>query len=145
MCAFIVVELIRITRQIHCKAVEQRATLIRRQYNRDWGTLYSRPPIDPYLTPPCYKILAAPVVRDTAKPAVKRRYNKKAATTLSAAVDSISAVLVHSCSKCCSPVARTASDRRSRLSPARHQARTRRLHQSHVTRTRLNCASEPAA
>ena len=109
------------------------------------GTSYSRPPIDPYLTPHCHKTLAAPVVRDTAKPAVKRRYNKKAATTLSAAVDSISAVLVHSCSKCCSPVARTASDRRSRLSPARHQARTRRLHQSHVTRTRLNCASEPAA
>jgi len=27
-----------------------RATLIHRQYNRDWGTLYSRPPIDPYLT-----------------------------------------------------------------------------------------------
>jgi len=37
-------------RQIHCKAVEQRATLIHRQYNRDWGTSYSRPPIDPYLT-----------------------------------------------------------------------------------------------
>ena len=35
------------TRQIHCKAVEQRATLIHRQYNRDWGTSYSRPPIDP--------------------------------------------------------------------------------------------------
>ena len=32
MCAFIVVELLRITRQIHCKAVEQRATLIHRQY-----------------------------------------------------------------------------------------------------------------
>ena len=29
-----------------------RATLIHRQYNRDWGTSYSRPPIDPYLTPP---------------------------------------------------------------------------------------------
>ena len=43
-------ELLRITRQIHCKAVEQRATLIHRQYNRDWGTSYSRPPIDPYLT-----------------------------------------------------------------------------------------------
>jgi len=41
------------TRQIHCKAVEQRATLIHRQYNRDWGTWYSRPPIDPsYLTSP---------------------------------------------------------------------------------------------
>ena len=26
------------------------------------GTSYSRPPIDPYLTPPCYKILAAPLV-----------------------------------------------------------------------------------
>jgi len=37
---------------IHCKAVEQRATLIHRQYNRDWGTSYSRPPIDPYLTSP---------------------------------------------------------------------------------------------
>jgi len=35
---------------MHCKAVEQRATLIHRQYNRDWGTSYSRPPIDPYLT-----------------------------------------------------------------------------------------------
>ena len=33
MCAFIVMELLRITRQIHCKAVEQRATLIHRQYN----------------------------------------------------------------------------------------------------------------
>ena len=43
-------ELLRITRQIHCKAVEQRATLIHRQYNRDWGTSFSRPPIDPYLT-----------------------------------------------------------------------------------------------
>ena len=52
VCAFIVMELLRITRQIHCKAVEQRATLIHRQYNRDWGTLYSRPPIDPYLTSP---------------------------------------------------------------------------------------------
>ena len=50
MCAFIVMELLRITRQIHCKAVERRATLIHRQYNRDWGTSYSRPPIDPYLT-----------------------------------------------------------------------------------------------
>ena len=50
MCAFIVMELLRITRQIHCKAVEQRATLIHRQYNRGWGTSYSRPPIDPYLT-----------------------------------------------------------------------------------------------
>ena len=45
-------ELLRITRQIHCKAVEQRATLIHRQYNRDWGTSYFRPPIDPYLTSP---------------------------------------------------------------------------------------------
>jgi len=55
-------ELLRITRQIHCKTVEQRATLILRQYNRDWGTSYCRPPIDPYLTsPPCYKILAAPL------------------------------------------------------------------------------------
>jgi len=45
-------ELLRITRQIHCKAVEQRATLIHRQYNRDWGTSYSRRPIDPYLTSP---------------------------------------------------------------------------------------------
>jgi len=52
MCAFIVMELLRITRQIHCKAVEQRTTLIHRQYNRDWGTSYSRPPIDPYLTSP---------------------------------------------------------------------------------------------
>jgi len=49
-------ELLRITRQIHCKAVEQRAKLIHRQYNRDWGTSYSRPPIDPYLTSPRYKI-----------------------------------------------------------------------------------------
>ena len=56
-------ELLRIKRQIHCKAVEQRATLIHRQYNRDWGTSYSRPPIDPYPTSPrCYKILAAPLV-----------------------------------------------------------------------------------
>ena len=45
-------ELLRITRQIHCKDVEQRATLIHTQYNRDWGTSYSRPPIDPYLTSP---------------------------------------------------------------------------------------------
>jgi len=53
-------ELLRIRRQIHCKAVEQRATLIHRQYNRDWGTSYSRPP---YLTPPpCHKILAAPLL-----------------------------------------------------------------------------------
>jgi len=50
VCAFIVMELLRITRQIHCKAVEQIATLIHRQYNRDWGTSYSRPRIDPYLT-----------------------------------------------------------------------------------------------
>ena len=28
------------------------STLIHRQYNRDWGTSYSRPPIHPYLTPP---------------------------------------------------------------------------------------------
>ena len=58
-------ELLRITRQIHCKAVEQRAKLIHRQYNRDWGTSYSRPPIDPYitrLTSPCYKVLAAPLL-----------------------------------------------------------------------------------
>ena len=61
VCAFIVMELLRITRQIHCTAVEQRATLINGQYNRDWGTSYSRPPIDPYLTSPCYKILAAPL------------------------------------------------------------------------------------
>ena len=52
MCAFIVMELLRITRQIHCKVVEQRATLIHRQYNWDWGTSHSRPPIDPYLTSP---------------------------------------------------------------------------------------------
>ena len=58
-------ELLRITRQIHCKAVKQRATLIHRQYNRDWGTSYSRPPIDQYLTSPCYKILAAPLLRGT--------------------------------------------------------------------------------
>jgi len=37
VCDFIVMELLRITRQIHCKAVEQSATLIHRQYNRDWG------------------------------------------------------------------------------------------------------------
>jgi len=54
-------ELLRITRQMHCKAVEQRATLIHRQYNRDWGTSYSRPPIDPYLISPRYKILAEPL------------------------------------------------------------------------------------
>jgi len=53
-----------ITRLIHCTAVEQRATLIHRQYNRDWGTSYSRPPIDPYLTSLCYKILAAPLLRN---------------------------------------------------------------------------------
>ena len=47
VCAFIVMELLRITRQIHCKAVEQRTTLICRQYNRDWGTSYSRPPYRP--------------------------------------------------------------------------------------------------
>ena len=47
----------------HCTAAEQRATLIHRQYNRDWGTSYSRPPIYPYLTSPCYKILAAPLPR----------------------------------------------------------------------------------
>ena len=52
VCAFIVMEILRITRQIHCKAVEQTAMLIHRQYNRDWGTSYSRPPIDPYLTSP---------------------------------------------------------------------------------------------
>jgi len=58
-------ELLLITRQIHCKAVEQRATLmhlIHGQYNRDWGTSYSRPLIDPYLTyPPRYRILAVPL------------------------------------------------------------------------------------
>ena len=54
-------ELLRITRQIHCKAVEQRATLIYRQYNRDWGLRTLDPPIDPYLTSPCYKILAVPL------------------------------------------------------------------------------------
>ena len=42
-------------RLLHCKAVEQRATLIHRQYNRDWGTSYSRPPIDPYLSSPVTK------------------------------------------------------------------------------------------
>jgi len=62
MCAFIVMELLRITRQIHCKAVKQRATLIHRQYNRDWGLrtldpLQARAPLTP-----CYKILAAPLV-----------------------------------------------------------------------------------
>jgi len=31
VCAFVVMELLRITRRIHCKAVEQRATLIHRQ------------------------------------------------------------------------------------------------------------------
>ena len=68
MCAFIVMELLRITGQVHCKAVEQRATLIHRQYNRDWGSSYSRPPIDPYLTsPPCYKILATPLASDARK------------------------------------------------------------------------------
>ena len=55
VCAFIVMELLRITRQIHCKAVEQRATLIHRQYNREWGTSYSRPPIDTYLTSPLFQ------------------------------------------------------------------------------------------
>ena len=34
VCAFIVMELLRIARQIHCRAVEQRATLIHRQYDR---------------------------------------------------------------------------------------------------------------
>ena len=78
VCAFTVMELLRITRQIHCKAVEQRATLIHRQYNRDWGTLYSRPPIDPYLTfPPVTKswrrhCLARPSVRPS-HPAAARR------------------------------------------------------------------------
>jgi len=52
MCAFIVMERLRITRQMHCTAVEQRARLIHRQYNWDWGTSYSRPHIDPYLTSP---------------------------------------------------------------------------------------------
>jgi len=74
-------ELLRITRQIHCKTVEQRATLMHRQYNLQiYQTLQipyalqlmyqllrdriqcSRPPIDPYITPPCYKILAAPLI-----------------------------------------------------------------------------------
>ena len=58
----------RITRQIHCKAVEQRAPLIHRRYNRDWGTSYSRPPIDTYLTSPCYKILAAPLSTTSTTP-----------------------------------------------------------------------------
>jgi len=63
VCVFIVMEILRITRQIHCKAVEQRATLIHRQYNRDRGNSYSRPyrPI-PHFPPPCYKILAAPLL-----------------------------------------------------------------------------------
>ena len=52
VCAFIVMEILSITRQIHWKAVEQRATLIHRHYNRDWGASYSRPPIVPYLTSP---------------------------------------------------------------------------------------------
>ena len=58
-------ELLRITRQIHCKAVEQRATLIHRQYNLDWGTSYSRSPIYRSIPhfPPCYKILAVPLCR----------------------------------------------------------------------------------
>jgi len=38
--------------KIYCKTVEQRVTLIHRQYNLDWGISYSRPPIDPYLTSP---------------------------------------------------------------------------------------------
>ena len=42
-------ELLRITRQIHCKAVEQRAT---DNTTGTGGTSYSRPPIDPYLTSP---------------------------------------------------------------------------------------------
>ena len=42
VCAFIVTELLRIARQIHCKAVEQTATLIHREYSRDWGTSYSK-------------------------------------------------------------------------------------------------------
>jgi len=41
-----------VSHDIHCKAVEQRATLIHRQYNWDWGISYSRLPIDPYLTAP---------------------------------------------------------------------------------------------
>ena len=65
-------ELLRITRQIHCKAVEERATLIHRQYNLDWGMSYSRPPMDPYLTSPCYKILAAPLVVGNAAQVVTR-------------------------------------------------------------------------
>jgi len=44
------------------QGVEQRATLIHRQYNRDWETSYSRPPIDQYFIPPRYKILAAPLL-----------------------------------------------------------------------------------
>ena len=64
VCSFIVMELFRITRQVHSKAVEQRATLIHRQYNRNCGTSYSRPPIDPYLTSPRYKIQAAPLQPD---------------------------------------------------------------------------------
>ena len=55
VCAFIVMKLLRITRQIHCKAVEQIATLIHRQYSRDWGTSYSRPPIPKPHFPPVTK------------------------------------------------------------------------------------------
>jgi len=32
-----------------------------------WGTSYSRPPIDPYLTSPRYKILAAPLRQGTTR------------------------------------------------------------------------------
>ena len=40
------------TSSYHTTNTLQRATLIHRQYNRDWGTSYSRPPIYPYLTSP---------------------------------------------------------------------------------------------
>jgi len=47
-------ELLRITRTTNTLQGRRakRATLIHRQYNRDWGTSYSRPRIDPYLTSP---------------------------------------------------------------------------------------------
>jgi len=83
VCAFIVVELHRITRQIHCKAVEQRATLIYTDNTTGTGgTSYSRPPIDPYLTSPLLQnpggatalasrgLVAA---KDTPPPACRRR------------------------------------------------------------------------
>ena len=54
-------ELLRITRQIHCKVVEQRATLI---HTNTTGTEGLRT-LDPLLIytslPPCYKILPAPL------------------------------------------------------------------------------------